>query len=66
MKTYEIQTTDGSKFIKTEASTEQIQEAINFITHKEGATVEKLLQGLRLLGYKSTEIKLDAVDVFEL
>jgi hypothetical protein len=64
MKTIEIffKFSNTSKFVKTDATSEEIQNAINFIPDTD---IDKILSALRILGRKATEIKLEPVDIFE-
>lgn len=64
MKTYQINIEGQEKFFKSEAESAQIQEAIEFVKRGE-VSLEKLLQALRLLGFKSTPITIDPIDIFE-
>lgn len=67
MKTYEIKFTQSGNthFVKTEATSDQVQEAIDFVKRGAEQNIEKLLQALRILGFKATEVKVEAIDVFE-
>lgn len=64
MKTYEIIIEKKSVYIKTDAPSEAIQGAINFVP-KGSKYIERLLQGLRLQGFKATPITIEPVDIFE-
>jgi hypothetical protein len=71
MKTFEIimynEGASSSHFIKTDASKESISDAIVFLRKAPGEkSIESLLIALRVLGFKATQIKLEAEDVFEL
>lgn len=72
MKTYEIQIKGEevgeptvTHFIKTDASTEEIQQTVQFVARGK-RSIDGLLQGLRILGYKASEVKVEPVDVFEM
>lgn len=64
MKTYEIIIEGNSKYFKSEAESQDIQTAIDFIKNGE-VQLDKLLQALRMLGFKSTPLTIDPVDIFE-
>jgi hypothetical protein len=64
MKTYEITIEGKNYYFKSEADSEQINNAIEFIRTTE-VSFEKFLQAVRLLGFKTTPITLDPVDIFE-
>jgi hypothetical protein len=64
MKTYEIIIEGNSKYFKSEAESHDIQTAIDFIKNGE-VQLDKLLQALRMLGFKATQVKIDPVDIFE-
>lgn len=63
MKTYEINVENTSSFIKTDAPKEDIQQAITFVK-KGDKYIDRLLQALRILGHKATEVKIEPVDIF--
>lgn len=64
MKLYEINIEGEIKYIKSDATSAQVEEAIEFIKRSE-VSIDKLLQALRILGSKATELKIEPVDVFE-
>jgi hypothetical protein len=53
---------DVVKYVKTEANAEGVEQAIDFIRRGE-QSVDKLLQALRILGYKCHEVKLEPVAI---
>jgi hypothetical protein len=61
MELYEIHFGEEVKYVKTEASVEQVEQAIDFIRRGE-QSVDKLLQALRILGHKCHEVKLEPVE----
>lgn len=71
MKTYElvIEThiegvrESETHFFKTDASEEDIKTTVEFVG-KGKRNIEGVLQGLRILGYKAQEVKVNPVDVF--
>ncbi len=65
MKLYEILIEGQTKFFKSDATSTEIEASIDFIKVGE-VSIEKLLQALRTLGHKATEVKLEPVDVFEI
>ena len=64
MKTYEIIIEGQSKYFKSMAESSEIQEAIDFVKKGE-VSLDKLLQALRMLGFKSTPLTIEPVDIFE-
>lgn len=66
MKTYEF-TSNGEHFfyIKTDASSEDVEKAIAFVSKDGDKYVERFLQALRVLGFKATQISIEPVDIFE-
>lgn len=74
MKTFKIvtlQEVDGElveveAYIKTEANSDKVQQAIQFVKMGQDPTIDKLLQALRTLGSKATQIKLESEATFEL
>jgi len=64
MKTYQFNIEGSKHFVKTDAQTEAIAEAIEFVQKGE-VNIDKLLQALRILGFKATELKIEPVEVFE-
>lgn len=72
MKTYQIDIkTQGeltleteTVFIKSDAESFDVQQAIDFVKKGE-KYVDRLLQALRVLGFKAQEVKINPVDIFE-
>lgn len=72
MNTYQIDIVDQNQeavetsthFIKTNAPSEAVDNAISFVPKGE-KYIERLLQALRLQSYKASEIKVEPVDIFE-
>jgi len=62
---YEDAVNQDKYFVKTDAEVTVIEEAIEFIQKGE-VSVDKLLQAIRILGYKATEVKIEPVETFEL
>jgi hypothetical protein len=63
MKTYLIEIEGTEHYFKSDASSEEIQQAIEFVKNGE-VQLEKVLVAIRMLGRKATPIKLDPVDMF--
>lgn len=64
MKTYELLIEGTSKYFKTDASVEVIQQAIDFVKNSE-VTLDKVLTAIRMLGHKATPLNIEPVDIFE-
>jgi len=64
MKTYQFNIEGSTFFVKTDAPVSEIKQAIEFVNKGE-VNVDKLLQALRILGYKATELKIEPVEIFE-
>ena len=67
MKTFEINHGENSHFITTDAGKMDVQSAIDFMKRGGAETsIDKLLQALRILGFKAREVKVQAEEVFDL
>ena len=64
MKTHQFNIEGSKYFVKTDAETASILEAIEFINKGE-VNIDKLLQAIRILGFKATELKIEPVETFE-
>jgi hypothetical protein len=64
MKTYQLVIEGQDKYFKTDAESEQIQGAIDFVKNGE-VTLDKILVAIRMLGFKATPITIEPVDIFE-
>lgn len=64
MKVYKIinETTGEKIYIRTNADEETVEFALSFIPDTD---VQKLLQAIRIQGFKASEVKLDPVRTFK-
>jgi hypothetical protein len=67
VKTYQINNEGQDKYVKTDAGKLDVQRAIDFLANAPGEkTIESLLIALRVLGFKATQVKVEAEEVFDL
>jgi len=64
MKTYQFNIEGDTFFVKTDAPVSEIEQAVEFVKKAE-INIEKILQAIRILGYKATELKIEPVEIFE-
>lgn len=57
---------EDTRYIRTDASEDKVNQAIQFVKMGEDPEIDKLLQAIRTLGSKATEIKLEPIATFSM